>query len=155
MGQLEIAMRPRNDPRPDSERLLEFLGVELEVEPILVGDAQPVARKATVGDDVSEELVEGHALIDPQSAGVLDIPELAGNAELRRQPPHDPGAERTTERSRLEYVAQMRSRHAHAFGELFVGQSRTLVRGAQERLAGCRDLDEVVVELEYRLVFVV
>src|SRR5205807_10275577 len=100
-------MRSRDDPRSHSERLLEFLGVELEVEPILVGDAQPVARKATVGDDVAEELVESHALIDPQSAGVLDIPELAGNAELSRQPPHDPGTERTAERSRLEHVAQV------------------------------------------------
>src|SRR5207302_2986038 len=102
MGQLEIAMRPGDDPRSHSKRLLEFLGVELEVEPILVGDAQPVARKASVGDDVSEELVESHALIDPQSAGVLDIAELASNPQLRRQPPHDPGAERAAERSRLE-----------------------------------------------------
>src|SRR5207245_7521163 len=82
-------------------------------------------------------------------------PELASNAEFRRQPPHDPGTERTAERSRLEHVAQVRSGHAHAFGELFVSQSKTLVRRTQERLARCRDLDQVVVELEYRLVFVV
>src|SRR5262245_18714341 len=155
VGELEITVRPPNDSRPHAERLLELLRIELEIEPILVGDGQPVAREASVGDDIAEELVEGDALIDSESAGVLDLREVLRHAELRRQLPHDSGPERAAERSRLQHVAQVRARHAHTVGKLFVRQPRAQVRLAQNRLAGRRDPEKAVVELEEWLVFVV
>src|SRR5262244_2754183 len=109
VGELEIAVRARDDSRPDAERLLELLRVELEIEPVLVGDAQPVAREAAVGDDIAEELVESDGLIDSESARMLDLREAIRQAQLRRQLPHDSRPKRPAERSRLQHVAQVRA----------------------------------------------
>ena len=153
VGELEIPVRSRDDPRPHAEGLLELLGVQLDVAAVLVGNAQPVARKAAVRNDVSEDLEERHALIDPQPTGVLDAHELLGNTKLSRQLREHPGTERISEGPRLEHVTQVRPRHADPLRDLLVGETRAPVRAMEQRFAARGDLDHVVVELEARFGF--
>jgi hypothetical protein len=155
MRQLEVPMRSGNDPRAHAERLLELLGVQLEVETVLVGDTKPIAREAAIGDDVPEQLVEGDALIDSEPVSVLDIVELGRKAELRGQSADHAGTQRAAERSRLQNVAKMRSGNPYPSRQLLIGQSGTQIRRPEERLARRGDLGDIVVELEDRLLLVV
>ncbi len=91
--ELVIPVRARNDPRRHAEGLLELLRIDLEVGPVLVRDAQPVAREAAVGNDVAQNLIEGHTLIDAEPAGVLEAIESAPDPEQRRELLEDRGTQ--------------------------------------------------------------